>query len=137
MLKIYSQETSSSSYRLESWNTVGDHLQSKATLIPGQAYARASSPSPDSKPPYGDQSGFTRDADFWFEDGNVVIIADRTAFRIHQSILRRHTDLIADHLEINSRWRDDADEDYVVVRVSDSAKSFKGLLRLLYPGPSE
>ena len=80
---------------------------------------------------------FERVHSLWFEDGNVVIIADKTAFRIHRSILRRHSDIITDHLEMNYRRRDDADEDYVVVHVPDSAKSFKGLLRLLYPGPSE
>ena len=81
-----------------------------------------------------------RDPDFWFEDGNVVVIADTTSFRIHRSVLARHSAVLADRLGSDHRdgHRDVTTTDGCpVVRVADSARSFKGFLSLLYPGPSE
>lgn len=34
--------------------------------------------------------------DIWFEDGNVVLQVDRTQFRVHRSILSRHSSVFAD-----------------------------------------
>ncbi|PIL26641.1 hypothetical protein GSI_11266 [Ganoderma sinense ZZ0214-1] len=78
-----------------------------------------------------------RDPDFWFEDGNVVVIADSTSFRIHRSVLARHSDLLADRLGSDHDHRDETPDGCPVIRVADSARSFRGLLSLLYPGPSE
>ncbi|TBU41577.1 hypothetical protein BD309DRAFT_868029 [Dichomitus squalens] len=97
----------------------------------------ATSPPPDVEAAFRGRYEPTRDPDFWFEDGNIVIIADETQFRVHRSILCRHSDVLADRLGFNDRRRDTSYDSCAVVRILDSAKSFKGLLRLLYPGPSE
>ena len=74
----------------------------------------------------------------WFEDGNVVIIADTTSFRIHRSVLARHSDVLADRLGSDLGHRDvNTTDGCLVVRVADSSRSFKAFLSLLYPGPSE
>ncbi|KAI1786586.1 hypothetical protein LXA43DRAFT_51311 [Ganoderma leucocontextum] len=97
---------------------------------------------PTSPPPYTESGHKTqhvpgRDPDFWFDDGNIVIIADRTCFRIHRSVLARHSDVLADRLGLEHGPRDNTADGCPVIHVADSARSFKGLLSLLYPGPSE
>ena len=82
----------------------------------------------------------------WFEDGNVVIVAQESGFHVHKGILSRHSavfvkilghpsdsDALADELGLVI----DADrriEGSVVVHVSDSAHDFGHLLRIFYDG---
>ena len=81
----------------------------------------------------------SRDPDCWFEDSNLVVIADNmyTLFRIHRSVLARLSDLLVDRLGTKQGHGDNTPDGCGVVCVADSARSFKGFLSLLYPGPSE
>ncbi|KAI0800654.1 hypothetical protein C8Q74DRAFT_1364354 [Fomes fomentarius] len=78
-----------------------------------------------------------KDSELWFEDGNVVVVAQQTAFRVHRSVLSRHSDTFsglftlpqpADPAKIESL------DGCPVVRVSDSSHDFKHLLNVLYDG---
>ncbi|KAI0688685.1 hypothetical protein C8T65DRAFT_834830 [Cerioporus squamosus] len=84
----------------------------------------------------------TRDADIWFADGNVVIVAGSTAFRAHKGQLSRHSEVFdalfgipqtpAD--DILSPGFSDSLDGCVIVCVSDTAYDFKHLLHALYDG---
>lgn len=79
-----------------------------------------------------------RDPDVWLADGNVVVIAEATAFRVHESVLSRrsmvfgnmcsgaHSDSV-DPLE----GLDDI-RDCIVLRVSDTVYDMKTLLCFMY-----
>ncbi len=78
-----------------------------------------------------------KDPELWLEDGNVVVIAQQTAFRVHRGILSRHSDTFsglftlpqpANPTEIESL------DGCPVVRVPDSSHDFKHLLNVLYDG---
>ncbi|KAI1792054.1 hypothetical protein LXA43DRAFT_358848 [Ganoderma leucocontextum] len=89
---------------------------------------------------------FERVRSLWFEDGNVVIVAQESGFRVHKSVLSRHSsvfvkilndsndsDALLDQLGIVI----DADnkiEGSVVIHVSDSTHDFGHLLRIFYDG---
>lgn len=42
-------------------------------------------------------AGYYKHSDaFWLRDGNVVLIAEKTAFRVHQSVLERKSEVFKD-----------------------------------------
>nr|VWP00669.1 Uncharacterized protein [Ganoderma boninense] len=41
-----------------------------------------------------------RDSDVWFEDGNIVVVAQSTAFRFHKSVVSLHSSLFRDLFSI-------------------------------------
>ncbi len=80
-----------------------------------------------------------RDSEVWFEDGNVVVIAQNTAFRFHKSVVSRHSPLFRDLFSMPrpSLAAEEADETFdgcPVVRVSDTSYDFRELLRAIYGG---
>ncbi|CCM06578.1 uncharacterized protein FIBRA_08856 [Fibroporia radiculosa] len=40
------------------------------------------------------------DKEFWFEDGNIVLGVETTAFRVHRSLLSRSSDVFRDMFDI-------------------------------------
>ena len=91
---------------------------------------------------------FERVRSLWFDDGNVVIVAQESGFRVHRGILSRHSAVFVKILEHPSNVDSDAladkldlviDADHkiegsVVVHVSDSTHDFGHLLRIFYDG---
>ena len=92
---------------------------------------------------------FERVHSLWFEDGNVVIVAEESGFRVHKGILSRHSAVFVKVLEHPSSVDSDAlvdelglvidadntkIEGNVVVHVSDSTHDFGHLLRTFYDG---
>ncbi|RPD55047.1 hypothetical protein L227DRAFT_510624 [Lentinus tigrinus ALCF2SS1-6] len=84
----------------------------------------------------------SRDADIWLEDGNLVLIAGDTAFRVHKSQLSRHSDVFNGLLGMPQHLVDDvippslADmcDGCTVIHLSDTAYDIKRLLHALYDG---
>ncbi len=77
----------------------------------------------------------TRDQDLWFEDGSVVMIAQTTAFRVHKSVLSRHSCTFSELFSI-PQPADPESVDLIdgcpMVRVTDSAHDFQHILHILY-----
>ncbi|KAI1786059.1 hypothetical protein LXA43DRAFT_81168 [Ganoderma leucocontextum] len=74
----------------------------------------------------------TRDNDFWLEDGSVVLVAKKTAFKVYKGFLSLHSPVFSDMFSSASH----ADETYdgcPVVRISDSPEDLKWLLTHLIP----
>ena len=83
------------------------------------------------------ESATRRDQDLWFEDGSVVLIAQTTTFRVHRSVLSRHSDTFTGLFSIPQPANPESVElidGCPVVRVADSAHDFQHLLRALYDG---
>ncbi|KAJ8469397.1 hypothetical protein ONZ51_g9012 [Trametes cubensis] len=101
-----------------------------------------------STPPIPNLTNVTRDNDFWFDDGNVVIITTNlrtysnlcpTAFRIHRSVLARHVrapeDLLLADLHIGDPLTDTMDG-CPMFRLPDSSHDFRCVLHAIYDGPN-
>ncbi|RDX41821.1 hypothetical protein OH76DRAFT_1363819 [Lentinus brumalis] len=77
----------------------------------------------------------TRDPDLWFPDGNVVVLAENTAFRIHSGLLSHHSTVFSDLFGVpQPPQNEDLVDGCPIVHVSDSAEEFKCLLRMVYDG---
>jgi len=69
----------------------------------------------------------------YYEDGNIVIIAEDIAFRVHQSVLSKRCEVFSDMFVVGRPTSlDETFEDCPVVRVSDSAKDWELFLEVLY-----
>ena len=80
-----------------------------------------------------------RDSEVWFEDGNVVVIAQNTAFRFHKSVLSLHSPVFRDLFSVPQPSpaggkAEELLEGCSVVRVSDTSYDFRELLRAIYGG---
>ena len=70
----------------------------------------------------------------WFDDGNIVLIADDTSFRVHKSVLANNSAVFKDLLDIpQPRVVQDIDG-FPVVHISDTAEDLAILLDVIYYG---
>ncbi|KAI0789981.1 hypothetical protein C8Q75DRAFT_806630 [Abortiporus biennis] len=74
--------------------------------------------------------------ELWFDDGNIVLIAGKTSFRVHRSLLARHSPVLSDILSI-PRASDPSStqvdsEGCSVIQLSDSSDDIRCLLSILY-----
>jgi hypothetical protein len=103
------------------------------------------------------EHGHRRHPDLWFEDGSVVLCAEGTLFRVHMSLLSRHSVCFRDMFAIPQPSRNpgittqcvqtklgpaDARDDHLreydgcpVVHLHDIAEDVGNLLTALYDGP--
>ncbi|KAI1786587.1 hypothetical protein LXA43DRAFT_952359 [Ganoderma leucocontextum] len=83
-----------------------------------------------------------RDSEIWFEDGNIVVITQNTAFRFHKSVLSLHSPVFRDLFLVPQPSPAGGEEPVEtldgcpVVRVSDTSYDFRELLRAIYGGVS-
>ncbi|KAI0720085.1 hypothetical protein C8T65DRAFT_736251 [Cerioporus squamosus] len=93
----------------------------------------AKRPRPDSTA--SDIADLKRDTSFWFEDGNIIVVAQQTAFRVHKSVLSRHSDTFSGLFTVPQPLEGaEKIEECPIVRISDSAHDFGHLLHVLYDG---
>ena len=93
---------------------------------------------PSSVPAGVDGSMIKRDSEIWFEDGNVVVIAQTTAFRFHKSVVSLHSSVFRDLFSIpqpsGSPVGEESFDSCPVVHVSDTSYDFRELIRAIYCG---
>lgn len=70
--------------------------------------------------------------DTWFEDGNVVLVAEATAFRVYRGVLMKASEVFCDMFTVPQppdaeRW-----DDCPVVHLSDTAADVQHILSILY-----
>ncbi|KAG5635411.1 hypothetical protein H0H81_011374 [Sphagnurus paluster] len=71
--------------------------------------------------------------EFWFSDGSIVIIVENTAFRLHKSILGKHSDVFADLFSVPQPQSDlELIDGVPVVHLQDNLQDFTDVLRALY-----
>ncbi|KAL1938264.1 hypothetical protein VTO73DRAFT_11715 [Trametes versicolor] len=99
-------------------------------------------PRTDSNATKGDDgpTPIKRDDDFWFEDGNIVLIARNIEFRVYKGILAKHSPVFHDMFSLPSpvapeTFWDTAGtiETCPVVHLSDSPEDFRHVLRVCMP----
>ncbi|TBU54713.1 hypothetical protein BD310DRAFT_961258 [Dichomitus squalens] len=72
-----------------------------------------------------------KDEDFWFEDGNIVIIAQDIGFRLHKSILSSVSPVFRDLFSVPQPEDAETMDGCQIVRVSDSASDLRHFFRLV------
>ena len=76
-----------------------------------------------------------RDEEFWFEDGNIVLVAGETHFRVYKGPLRHHSLVFRDMLGLpQPEIADCYSPEYAVVNVADSPEDLRHFLRVLIAG---
>lgn len=81
-----------------------------------------------------------RDEEFWFEDGNLILLAKDVAFRVFKGLLAAQSSIFAGMCTASSPDDDETYEGCPVVQLFDSPEDLRHLLRILIPvknpGPS-
>ena len=82
--------------------------------------------------------------ELWFEDGNVLLIADSMSFRVHKSVLSRSSEFFRDMLSLpqpssqpedgegESDSEDGRQQEIPVIQTSESAEDLGHYLDVLY-----
>ncbi|KZP19283.1 hypothetical protein FIBSPDRAFT_744241 [Athelia psychrophila] len=75
-----------------------------------------------------------RHPELWFDDGSVVLIAEAMFFRVHRSILCKHSSVFSDIFSIPQPSDNGSEivEGCPVIRMHDSAHEFAQLLKACY-----
>ncbi|KAF5352848.1 hypothetical protein D9756_006344 [Leucocoprinus leucothites] len=76
----------------------------------------------------------TQHPDFWFRDGSIVLCVDKTLFRVHQTILGKHSEVFEDMFSLPQPTAEEEDtvEGCRVVMLHDSRDDFVDLLSAIY-----
>lgn len=71
---------------------------------------------------------------YWFEDGNIVLQAENTFFRVHRSVLSTQSQIFKDTFAMpqGPSEEDEVIEGCAVVQMSDAAEDVRSLISLLY-----
>ncbi|KAJ2974348.1 hypothetical protein NUW54_g11906 [Trametes sanguinea] len=64
--------------------------------VPRKRSRRGSESTPGPDPEMRLPDNITKDEDFWFEDGNIVLVAQDVAFRVYKGPLMRHSTVFQD-----------------------------------------
>ena len=99
------------------------------TALPTPELATASSPieSLCDKP-------VIRHSGLWFQDGNIVLLAEETAFKIHRSMLARHSSVFRDMFELSQPSSEEVVDGCPVVRLHDSSHELADFIDVIYNG---
>lgn len=73
-----------------------------------------------------------RSTQFWFHDGSVVLQAEDTQFRVHDSVLSLHSEIMKDCFSCPQPEDEPKVEGCPVVHLSDLAKDIENMCALLY-----
>ena len=74
-----------------------------------------------------------RHPEIWFNDGNIVLVARSTAFRIYRGLLASQSDVFSDTFASSTSSPDETFDGCPVVHLSDSPSDLVHLLRVLLP----
>ncbi|KZP19271.1 hypothetical protein FIBSPDRAFT_828397 [Athelia psychrophila] len=79
-------------------------------------------------------TGLARHPELWFDDGSVVLVAEAMSFRVHRSILCKHSSVFSDIFGIPQPPDSGLEtiEGCPVIRMHDSAHEFTQLLKACY-----
>lgn len=73
-------------------------------------------------------------SDFWFHDGNIVIVAGSAAFKVHRGQLERHSEVFSDLFSIPQPIEQDLIDGCSSVELQDSPSDVFYFLSALYDG---
>lgn len=91
------------------------------------------SPQKRSKSNLTQTQSILKNSSVYYEDGNIVIIAENVAFRAHRGVLSKRCEVFRDMFVVGRPCSsDETFEDCPVVRVSDLSKDWEAFLEVLY-----
>ena len=73
-------------------------------------------------------------SDFWFRDGNIVVIAGSAAFKVHRGQLERHSEIFRDLFSIPQPLEQDMIDGCSYVELPDCPSDVFYFLSALYDG---
>ncbi|RPD54023.1 hypothetical protein L227DRAFT_556949 [Lentinus tigrinus ALCF2SS1-6] len=71
--------------------------------------------------------------EFWFHDGNIVLITGDTGYRVYQGLLSSQSTVFQDMFSSSIARHDELYEGFPIVRLSDSPQDLAHFLRVLLP----
>ena len=74
-----------------------------------------------------------RSEEFWIPDGNIVLVAGQTAFRVYRGLLALQSTIFADLFASSSPAAEETYDDCPLIRLTESPQDLAHLLRLLLP----
>ncbi|KAI0676526.1 hypothetical protein C8Q78DRAFT_953454, partial [Trametes maxima] len=74
-----------------------------------------------------------QDTEFWLSDGNLILVAGDTAFKVYKGLLAMQSTVFSDMLVAANPQASEVFDDHPVVRLSDSPQDLRHLLRILVP----
>ncbi|TFK88121.1 hypothetical protein K466DRAFT_598906 [Polyporus arcularius HHB13444] len=81
------------------------------------------------------KSSPTRDDDLWFDDGTLIVVAQNVEFRVYRNHLAERFEVFRDMLSFPQPTPSDSTDDLPcpAIHVTDSARDWRNVLRLLMP----
>ncbi|PIL26172.1 hypothetical protein GSI_11927 [Ganoderma sinense ZZ0214-1] len=76
---------------------------------------------------------YTRDLDFWLDDGNLILLAGRSAFRVYRGLLVKNSPVFADMFTTGSAGATETFDNCPVVRLADHPQNLRDFLQYLMP----
>lgn len=72
--------------------------------------------------------------DFWFQDGSMVVVVQDKHFRVHQSILSKHSEVFADMFSVPQPPLASQDllDGCPVIKLNDELHDFVDLMKVVY-----
>ena len=77
--------------------------------------------------------GASRDEELWLDDGNIVLVAGDTMFKVYRGLLAAQSPIFGDVFAVASSSRGAHFDNVPTVRLTDSPEDLKHLLRALVP----
>ena len=77
----------------------------------------------------------TRDSDYWFDDGNLILVSRGVAFRVYKGLLGEHSAIFRSmfHIAQAAPAPEDLVEGCPVIPLDDSPDDLRELFRLIFP----
>lgn len=72
--------------------------------------------------------------DVWFEDGNILLVAEDFSFKVHQGVLSHNSDIFRDMFELPQPSNLEVQDGVQVVHLSDPSEDVTHMLSALYKG---
>ena len=91
------------------------------------------SPSESDSDADGGKEKYARDLDFWLEDGNLILLAGPSAFRVYRGLLTRNSPVFADMFTAGSAGATETFDNCPVVRLVDHPQDLRDFLQYLMP----
>ncbi|KAF9048919.1 hypothetical protein BJ165DRAFT_1343369 [Panaeolus papilionaceus] len=80
----------------------------------------------------GLDSKITKHPEFYFQDGSVVLIVEKVAFRVHQSVLSRHSEVFKGMWDMPQPPEAESYDGCPAVVLLDSVRDFEDVMKVLY-----
>ena len=71
-----------------------------------------------------------KDEEFWFDDGNIIVVAGDTAFKLYKGVLSSVSPVFKDLFSMPQPDNPETMDDCLVVRLNDSATELRHFFRV-------